>query len=459
MRPSHQSARHRILVVDDADDLRDLLGEVLEAEGYEVTLAHAPAEAFEAARKHRVELVITDIMMCGGPTGLDLITRLRSDLAPPVPSIIACSGFPELGSEASRRGAVFLPKPFAMEDLLKLVDHALRGTLPPSLVSSAVANSEKVRQETNSAADEFLLSLGPRRGELRSRAHIAVTWVARFLGARLVAIATLSGGELCVEASSDEARLPSGAPVADQIPFLRDVFESRSTMILSGTAAQAAGRIDGQPVDFFAAVPVFGGDDNVSVGALCVLDKRGPTSIAEEVELLELLGRRATSALSELAGDRVSIPFFESEGVLEAGAFSRVLGLSMRRARAAAGSLEVGVVRLTNVEARADAAAELGGRERQAVTVLGMRRLAFFIAADADEAEARLTQSLAMLKSRVKVAGVGVVGIRLGLVPPVSEHEVLRLATLLERRARLDGGIARIVIKDEPLDAPATSAS
>src|SRR5215468_4984574 len=107
-----------ILVVDDSDELRELYQTLLRHEGYEVTTASSAEEALEIVRKWRPSLVITDIFM-PGVGGLELITRLRSDLAPPIPPIIAFSGLSEAKDEALKRGAArFEIKPVGPEELV-----------------------------------------------------------------------------------------------------------------------------------------------------------------------------------------------------------------------------------------------------------------------------------------------------------------------------------------------------
>ena len=53
------SAEH-ILVVDDEPDIRGLLKEILEDEGFEVGTAASGEEARQARRKHRPDVVLAD---------------------------------------------------------------------------------------------------------------------------------------------------------------------------------------------------------------------------------------------------------------------------------------------------------------------------------------------------------------------------------------------------------------
>ena len=123
--PDHGAPLPLVLLVEDSDDLRQVLEDLLRQEGYRVHGCDNADTAFEMARVERPAVVVTDIGL-GATSGLDLITRLRSDLPPPTPPIIACSGFPGYATEARNRGAqTFIDKPFAIESLLDTKQEAL----------------------------------------------------------------------------------------------------------------------------------------------------------------------------------------------------------------------------------------------------------------------------------------------------------------------------------------------
>ena len=447
------SARARILLVDDSEDLREVVHAALEQNGYQVTSASSAEEAYRLACEHPVDLVISDVMMGEGPTGLGLVSRLHSDLPPPVPAIIVCSGFHEFESESKRRGAVFLAKPFELDDLLMLVARTLDGRKPNSrLVARAAHATQRLCRQATVDAEEFLRSLGALREEIRGRAQIAAEWTAGFLGVRSAVVAFVADGELRVEATNDEERLPAGTALSDHVPLLREVFESASSMILMGSAAVAACRGDGTRYELIAAVPVRA-PGGLSVGALCLLDDRPVRLAAEDLELLDFLGRRACQAIAEPASKEPPIPLFEVPGVLEAGAFERILDMTLRRASAMGSSLEVAVASLATRRWPQIDTAALGLPEHSAIGWLGAGRFALFVSAEGDLATGRMVHSLAALDEQVGIAGTGVVGIHLDRVPPTSDHELLRLAVQVERRARNSPGrVLRLVIQTEPWD-------
>src|SRR6202011_987115 len=87
-----EPSRARILVVDDSEDLRDFYQLELELAGYSVIVAANGRQGLEQARATRPDVVIADVSM-PEMDGLEMLRHLRSDLAPPLPPVIVCSGF------------------------------------------------------------------------------------------------------------------------------------------------------------------------------------------------------------------------------------------------------------------------------------------------------------------------------------------------------------------------------
>jgi len=113
-----------ILLVEDADDLRELIGLMLDAPGRHVLSAANQAEALELARSTPIDLLITDVAL-PGLDGLEIARQLRS-LQPDL-RVLFISGwydhpkFPRLEREN------LLGKPFSRDTLNEAVVRALRG--------------------------------------------------------------------------------------------------------------------------------------------------------------------------------------------------------------------------------------------------------------------------------------------------------------------------------------------
>ena len=116
-----------ILVVDDEPDIRNLLQEILEDEGYEVSVAENGEAARRAHRTRRPDLILLDIWM----PDVDGITLLKEwaeeNMGLPMPVIMMSGhGTVETAVEATRLGAYdFIEKPLSLAKLLLTIEHAL----------------------------------------------------------------------------------------------------------------------------------------------------------------------------------------------------------------------------------------------------------------------------------------------------------------------------------------------
>ncbi len=124
-RPAKTRQTSLVLLVDDDPDLREMIKLALQAAQLTVLEAATSKAALSCARRRRLALVISDIAR-PGMNGLRFL-KLFKKAYPQVPVIIA-SGDPKRSTEtkAAQLGAfAFLPKPFALDSLLKLVNQAL----------------------------------------------------------------------------------------------------------------------------------------------------------------------------------------------------------------------------------------------------------------------------------------------------------------------------------------------
>ena len=118
----------KILVIDDDEQMRVLLRQVMEWAGHEVVEAADGREGTRLQRQHRADLVITDLIM-PEQEGLETITALRRDY--PGVKIIAISGGGRIGPEAYLPAARELgadrvfSKPFDVQELAETVRELL----------------------------------------------------------------------------------------------------------------------------------------------------------------------------------------------------------------------------------------------------------------------------------------------------------------------------------------------
>ncbi len=113
----------KILVIEDEEKQRRVLGLHLSSCGFEVKAAGTAEEALKHAGD--VDLVLTDLKL-PGMDGLAMMEKLReqNSVAPVI--VMSAFGTVEVAVEAMKKGAVdFLPKPFSLDHLTVVIDKAL----------------------------------------------------------------------------------------------------------------------------------------------------------------------------------------------------------------------------------------------------------------------------------------------------------------------------------------------
>ncbi len=115
-----------ILVVDDEPDIRSLLKEILEDEGFSVSVAENGQAARDSLRSRRPDLILLDIWM-PDIDGVALLKEWKENESFDCPVImISGHGTVETAVEAIRIGAYdFIEKPLSIAKLLITVDRAL----------------------------------------------------------------------------------------------------------------------------------------------------------------------------------------------------------------------------------------------------------------------------------------------------------------------------------------------
>lgn len=115
-----------ILVVEDDDDIRNVMVDVLEAEGYHAESATNGQEALDLLHKiAKPCLVLLDMMMpiMNGREFLDKV--MKDSVLAPIPVLIVSA----VADKADTKGAIgFLKKPIDLDVVLKMVDEYCKGT-------------------------------------------------------------------------------------------------------------------------------------------------------------------------------------------------------------------------------------------------------------------------------------------------------------------------------------------
>jgi CheY-like chemotaxis protein len=121
------SAKARILVVEDNEDVRELAETMLASAGYAVVSAPSGEQALDLLEHGgAVDLVFTDVIMPGGMNGLQLADQVRAR-RPGTPILVTTGYMDALPATRGPRLDI-LSKPYRQEDLLSRVRAILPGS-------------------------------------------------------------------------------------------------------------------------------------------------------------------------------------------------------------------------------------------------------------------------------------------------------------------------------------------
>ncbi|MCA9609719.1 MAG: sigma-54-dependent Fis family transcriptional regulator, partial [Myxococcales bacterium] len=140
MNASLASPTTTVLVVDDEPSNLESLQRIFAREGFRVLTAQSGREALDECRTHRVDVVLTDLMM-PGMSGIDVIKALTT-VAPDAEVVVMTAyGTIETAVESMREGAYdFVEKPLKRMQIVKTVRKAAER-------HALVAENKTLRQE------------------------------------------------------------------------------------------------------------------------------------------------------------------------------------------------------------------------------------------------------------------------------------------------------------------------
>lgn len=117
---------NKVLVVDDEPDIRNIVKEILEDEGFTVDVAEDAARARVLRKSFAPDLVLLDIWM-PGTDGIALLKEWKGNQSLDIPVIMMSGhGTVETAVEATKVGAYdFIEKPLSLAKLILTVKHTL----------------------------------------------------------------------------------------------------------------------------------------------------------------------------------------------------------------------------------------------------------------------------------------------------------------------------------------------
>mgnify|MGYP000924505439 CR=1 FL=1 len=115
-----------ILIVDDEADLRNLLVEALEDQGYAAVGADGGSQALALVRERHFPVIFTDLNMPGGLSGLELLRAIHDEDPQAMGILMTGYATTEAAIQALKRGAYdFIQKPFKLAEIEAALERAL----------------------------------------------------------------------------------------------------------------------------------------------------------------------------------------------------------------------------------------------------------------------------------------------------------------------------------------------
>jgi len=112
----------KVLVVDDEDEIRDTLSDVLDSEGYVVVTAASGEEGVRQAEKEHFDIALLDVRL-GGQDGIVTYWQLKR-MSPSTKAVIMTAHYKENEvSHCIHHGVdSYIQKPFDVNSLLTLLN-------------------------------------------------------------------------------------------------------------------------------------------------------------------------------------------------------------------------------------------------------------------------------------------------------------------------------------------------
>lgn len=165
----------KVLIVDDEEPIRRLLGHLLEMNGFVCTLAADAAEARQHLKQSKFELVLCDLNM-PGEFGLDLLKFVLTEHPDTAAITVTAIDDPEIARTALEIGVYgYIIKPFETNEILINVANALRrrqleidNRLSRETLEQTVQRRTKELRETVFILERKERELRDREGALES---------------------------------------------------------------------------------------------------------------------------------------------------------------------------------------------------------------------------------------------------------------------------------------------------
>ncbi len=296
-------SKAHVLIVDDEQAQRELLGGFLKKEGYSVSVCASPTEGLKAADGKLFDLALLDLRM-PEMSGIELLAKLKEKNPEMQVIVITAYGTVETAVEALKKGAYhYLTKPVLLEELKVTLEKAREGQL--------LLAENKFLKETLETGykDELILGKSEKIKEVLS----LVVRVAKSNSTVLILGESGTGKELVARAIhrlSDRAQKPFVALNSAALP--ETLLESELFGFEKGA--------------FTGAVKSKPGKLEMASGGTFLLDEIGDLPLPLQAKLLRVLETRELERLGGTQPIKIDVRFLAAthqnlEEKVKAGAF------------------------------------------------------------------------------------------------------------------------------------------
>lgn len=115
-----------VLIVDDDDEVRTLLCEIVTGSGCRAIEATSAEQALEQLEQHVFDLIFVDLML-PDLNGVEILSKVKSMDRKPIVTVITGHGDSSIAKKAERMGPTFfIRKPFDTNDIFSILDLTMR---------------------------------------------------------------------------------------------------------------------------------------------------------------------------------------------------------------------------------------------------------------------------------------------------------------------------------------------
>jgi CheY-like chemotaxis protein len=228
-----------LLLLEDDDDFRELLADLLSAEGYMVVEANNAQKAIELCQTRPFKLILSDVRMAGEMDGVAAIEKIQT-LCPGIRSIVM-TGFADLDvplRAARLKADDYLLKPFELRDLSRVVSSVLqrRDQLPPHLLARLFSsartagkwlfdrNLKEVQEARRTFYQQFFLLIRSGRVSVEEAHQVFGTLEQLETAGRATDLSYIELGAQLMDVLGGQ-RLPKPSRAGISMPEFRRLFE------------------------------------------------------------------------------------------------------------------------------------------------------------------------------------------------------------------------------------------